>query len=70
MGSNREYVPEFNENAFRQGGKPCPETVQRDQRLAVIASNLTLIAAVACVRGLGLTGFFAYVSSVTSGEIG
>src|ERR1700723_1000660 len=62
MGSNREYVPEFNENAFRQGGKPCPETVQGDQRLDGIASNLTLIAAVACVDRLGGVAFFPYLS--------
>jgi hypothetical protein len=62
---------ELGENAFRQGGQPCPETVQLHQRVAVTASDLTLIAARPCADRLGLTVFFAYlIRIVTSGEIG
>jgi hypothetical protein len=53
MGSNREFVRELGENAFRQGGQPCPETVQLRQRLEANAYDLTLIAARACVDRLG-----------------
>src|ERR1700722_2884419 len=48
-------------DAFRQGYRCCPETVQRHQRVALIAYDLTLIVARARVERLGAALFFAYL---------